>query len=103
LQKEEEMTFPSAPQLIKIRAGASATLSINDRRVREAFSTVNSYRRTDRCRKRLALRLDGGWSKAATEERGSRSTSSDGLRPTDEVSDTLSAGCSSSSEGTVVE
>jgi hypothetical protein len=54
LQKEEEMTFPSVLQLIKIRAGVPATAPINDRRVWEAFSTVNSYR-------------------------GSRSTSSNGL------------------------
>jgi len=44
-----------------------------------------------------------GWSIAAGEESGSRSTSSDGLRPTDEVSDTSSSIIDSSSEGTVVE
>ena len=102
LRKEELMTFPSAPQSIKIRAGAPATLPINDRRVREACSTVNVCRRTVRCRRRLALRLDMDWSKAAGEESGSRSTSSDGLRSIDGVSDTSSASCSSSSEGTVV-
>ena len=103
LQKEEEMTFPSAPQSIKIRAGAPATLPINDKSVREAFSTVNACRRTDFCRKRLALRLDMGWSRAAGEESGSRSTSSDGLRPMDEVSDTSSGGSTTSSESVVVE
>lgn len=100
LQKEEEMTFPSAPQSIKIRAGAPATLPINDKRVREAFSTVNSCRRTDRCRKRLALRLDKDWSKATREESGSRSTSSDGFRSTDVVLNTLLSG-NSSLEGAV--
>jgi hypothetical protein len=103
LQKEEEMTFPSAPQSIKIRAGAPATLPINDKSVREAFSVVKVCRRTDLCRKRLARRLDMGWSKAAGEESGSRSTTSDGLRPTDEVSDTSSVRCNSSSAGTKVE
>ena len=44
-----------------------------------------------------------GWSTAAIEENGSRSTSSDGLRPTDEVSDTSSSIIDSSSEGTMVE
>jgi hypothetical protein len=103
LRKEEEMTLPSAPQSIKIRAGAPATLPTNDRRVREACSTVNACKRTVFCRKRLALRLDMGWSKAAGEESGSRSTSSDGLRPTDEISDMSSFDCNSSSEDTVME
>ena len=102
LRKEEEITLPSAPQSIKIRAGAPATLPINERRVREACSAVKACRRTDFCRKRLVLRLDWRRSRAVIEESGSRSTSSDKLRPTDEVSDTSSSSSGSSSEGTVV-
>ena len=103
LRKEKEIILPSVPQSIRIRVEALATLPINDRRVREACSTVNTYRRTDFCRKRLALRLDIGWSIVAREESGSRSTSSDGSRPTDEVSDTSSLIIDLLSEDTVVE
>jgi hypothetical protein len=102
LQKEEEMTFPSTPQSIKIRAGAPATLPINDSRVRDAFSTIKAWRRTVFCPRRLALRLDMDWSKTG-EEDGSRSIPSDRVRPTDEVSDTSLLRSSSSSGRVLVE